>query len=144
MFYPVRPWNLIDDFEKQEDNSTMLHQALCIISKPSVNPSLSYSPESSNSCQNQRLLSGLTLKFDGCPWKTIGHLFYAASCVVYHFIAISVSKLELPFGNPQFGSKSVTFCDLQVWWMALKTLGDLFYTTLSFAYHFKAISEFKL
>ena len=37
----------------------------------------------------------VTLKFDGWPWKTKGHLFYTASSFVHHFIAISEFKLEL-------------------------------------------------
>ena len=40
-------------------------------------------------------LSCVTLEFDEWPWKTIGHLFYVASCFVHHFIAISEFKLEL-------------------------------------------------
>ena len=34
--------------------------------------------------------------------------------------------------------------DLEIWWMALKTIGHLFYATLSFVHHFKAMGEFKL
>ena len=33
-------------------------------------------------------LSHMALKFDGLPWKTIGHLFYAISSFVHHFKAI--------------------------------------------------------
>ena len=44
-------------------------------------------------------LSDATLKFDGCPWKTIGHLFYVASSFVHYFIAISEFKLKLQSGN---------------------------------------------
>ena len=33
-------------------------------------------------------LSCVTLKFDGWPWKTIGHLSFAVSSFVQHFIAI--------------------------------------------------------
>ena len=36
------------------------------------------------------------------------------------------------------------FCDLEIGWMTLETIGHLFYTTSSFVYHFKAINEFKL
>ena len=32
--------------------------------------------------------SRVTLKFDGWPSKTIGHLFYASSSFAYHFVAI--------------------------------------------------------
>ena len=127
-FCAVWPWNLTDDLGKQKGTSFMLLQALCIISKPSVNWNWSYSPETLNSGQNWRFfvpcdleiwrmtlknnrapllcyfklcasfcshwwiqpgvavwkrsirvkisnfLSSVTLKFDGSPWKTIGHL----------------------------------------------------------------------
>ena len=39
-------------------------------------------------------LSHVTLKFDGWPWKTIGHLSFAVSSFVQHFIAIGEFKLE--------------------------------------------------
>ena len=52
IFCPMWPWNLIDDLEKQQGTSPMPHWALCIISKPSVNSSLSYSPETLNLGQN--------------------------------------------------------------------------------------------
>ena len=139
----------------------------------------------------------VTLKFDGWPWKTIGHLFYCMLCFVRHFKAIGKFKLEFQFGNAQLRSKSAIFftCDAEIWWMTLKnnrapllfcfklsasfhshqfiqtgvtvqkcsmwvkivdffcpvwpsnlwiTRGYRFYTTFSFAYHFKAIDEFKL
>ena len=44
-------------------------------------------------------LSRVTLKFDWWPWKTTGHLFYATSSFVHHFIAICEFKLELQSGN---------------------------------------------
>ena len=53
--------------------------------------------------------SCVTLKFAIWPWKTIGHLFYAASSFVYHFVAIGEFKLELQSGNAQFGSNSKIF-----------------------------------
>ena len=40
-------------------------------------------------------LSGVTLKFDRWPWKTLGHLFYTMSSFVHHFKAIGEFKLEL-------------------------------------------------
>ena len=46
----------------------------------------------------------VTLKFDGWPWKTIGHLSFAVSSFVQHFIAIGEFKLELQSGNAHFGS----------------------------------------
>ena len=48
-------------------------------------------------------LSCVTLKFDGWPWKTIGHLFYTTSSFVHHFKSIGEFKLELQSGNAQFG-----------------------------------------
>ena len=67
-------------------------------------------------------LSRVTLKFDWWPWKTIGHLFYATSSFVHHFVAIGEFKLELLSGNPQFESKSTLFepCDLEIWQMTLR------------------------
>ena len=140
----------------------------------------------------------VTLKLDGWPWKTIGHLFYITSSFGHHFKSISESKLELQSRNAQFGSKSAIFvpcdleiwwmtvknnrapllyhvelcasfqshwwiqtgvtvrkppirvtigdflspCDLEIWWMTLKKIRHLFYTTLSFVHNFKVI-EFK-
>ena len=52
----------------------------------------------------------MTLKFDGWPRKTIGHLFYTTSSFVHHFKSISEFKLKLQPGNAQFGSKFVIFC----------------------------------
>ena len=95
--------DLKDDLEKQYGTSSILRQALCVISNPSGKPTLNYSPETLNSGQNWYFLSRVTLKFDGWPWKTIGHLSYAASSFVHHFIAIGEFKLELQSGNAQFG-----------------------------------------
>ena len=66
--------------------------------------------------------SRVTLKFDGWPWKTIGHLFYATSSFVHHFVAIGEFKLELQSGNAQSRSNSTIFrpCDLEIWRMTLK------------------------
>ena len=90
------------------------------------------------------LFSRVTLKFDGWPSKTIGHLSYATSSFVQHFVAIG--KLELQSENAQFGSKStillsrVTF-KLDRWpW---KTIGHLFYATSSFGHHFVPIGELR-
>ena len=53
--------------------------------------------------------SRVTLKFGGWPSKTIGHLFYATSSFVHHFVAISEFRLVLQSGNAQSGSKSTIF-----------------------------------
>ena len=41
------------------------------------------------------LLSPVTLKFDGWPWKRKGYLFYATSSFVHNFVAIGEFKLQL-------------------------------------------------
>ena len=51
-FLPVWPWNSMEDLKKQQGTSSTLNQALCIISKPSVNSNWSYSPETPNLGQN--------------------------------------------------------------------------------------------
>ena len=90
--------------------------------------------------------SRVTLQFDGWPWKTIRHLFYATSSFVHHFAAISELKLDLQSGNAEFGPKSIFFSgvtlkfDLSPW----KTKGHLFYATSCFVHHFVAIGEFRL
>ena len=66
---------------------------------------------------------------------------------LHHFIAISEFKLKLQSGNAQFGSKSAIFCPVWLWNLTddlKKTIGNLFYATLSFVHHFVAIGEFKL
>ena len=55
--------------------------------------------------------SRVTLHFDRWPWKTIGHLFYATSSLVLHFVVIGEFKLELQSGNTQSGSNlTIFFC----------------------------------
>ena len=50
-------------------------------------------------------LSCVNKKFYRWPSKTIGHLFYATSSFVYHFIPIGEFKLELQPGNAPFWVK---------------------------------------
>ena len=61
------------------------------------------------------VLYRVTLKFDGWLWKTIGHLSFAVSSFVQHFIAIGEFKLELQSGNAQFGSNSTIFRAVWPW-----------------------------
>ena len=58
-----------------------------------MNPNWNCSPQTINSGQNRRLFCRMTLKFARWPWKTIGHLLYATSSFVHHFVGIDVSKL---------------------------------------------------
>ena len=57
----------------------------------------------------------VTLKFDGWPWKTIRHLFYAMLSFVHQFKAIGKFKLKLQSGNAPFGSKSAILCPVWHW-----------------------------
>ena len=57
----------------------------------------------------------MTLKFDGWPRKTIGHIFYTTPSFVHHLKTMSEFKLELQSGNAQFGSKSAFFCPMWPW-----------------------------
>ena len=61
------------------------------------------------------VLYRVTLKFDGWPWKTKGHLSFAVSSFVEHFIAIGEFKLELQSGNTQFGSNLTIFRAVWPW-----------------------------
>ena len=92
-------------------------------------------------------LSRVTLKFDGWPWKTTGHLFNVTSSFVHHLVAICEFKLELQSGNAQFWSQSTIFfsrvaLQFDVW--PRKTIGHLFYVASSFVHQFITIGEFKL
>ena len=89
----------------------------------------------------------VALKFDRGPWQTIEHLIYGTSIFVHHCVAIGEFKLELQFGNPQFGSKLTIFLSC----MTLKfegwhwqTIWHLFYATSICVHNFLAISEFGL
>ena len=51
----------------------------------------------------------VTLKCDRWPWKTTGHLFYATSSSVHHFIAIGEFKLEVTVRNQPIWVKICNF-----------------------------------
>ena len=74
----------------------------------------------------------VTFKFDGWPWKTVGHLFYTMSSFAHHFKTIGEFKLKLQSRNAQFGSKSAIFCpcDLEIWWITLERASLLQYVKL--------------
>ena len=92
-------------------------------------------------------LSCVTLKFYKWLWKTKGHLFHATSSCVHHFVAINNFKLELQFGNANFGSKSAIFVShvtltFDEW--PCKPIGQLSYATSWFVHHFTTIGSFQL
>ena len=93
------------------------------------------------------VLYRVTLKFDGWPWKTTGHLSFAVSSFVQHFIAIgefktgvTVQKRPIWVKIDDFFSRVTLQFDVWPW----KTIGHLFYATSSFVHHFVAIGDLKL
>ena len=76
----------------------------------------------SNWIQIVNFSARVTVKFDGWPCKTIGHLFYATSSFVHLFVPIGEFKLKLQSGNAQSGSNWMFLepCDLEIWRMTLQ------------------------
>ena len=93
----------------------------------------------SNLIQIIDFLSLVTLKFDGWPWKTIGHLFYTTSSCV-HFKSICELKLKLQSINAQFGSKSAIFCPVWPW----NLMDDLGNNRAPLLYHTKLCASFPI
>ena len=69
-----------------------------------------------------------------CDLENTGHLYYATSSSMHHFVVIGVFKLELHSGNDQSGSNSAIFS-----MMTLKNNA-----ASSCVHDFIAICEFKL
>ena len=85
------------------------------------------------------VLSRVTFKFDGWPWKTKGHLSFAVSSFVQHFIAIGEFKLEWQSGNAQFGSNSTIFRAVWPW----NLTDDLENNRASLLCYFKLYASFR-
>ena len=77
-----------------------------------MNSNWSYSLETPNLGQIRRFLEPSDFEIWRMTLQNKGHLFYATSSFVHHFVAIGEFKFELQSGNAQCGSKS-TF--LAVW-----------------------------
>ena len=105
-FQDVWPWNLMDD-PKQGKSEGFESCDRPIVRKRPIWVKIG------------DVLSRVTLKFDGWPWKTIGHLPFAVSSLVQPFIAIGEFKLELQSGNAQFGSNSKNFRAVWPWNLAV-------------------------
>ena len=93
IFCPVWPCNLMDDLGKQQDTSSILHQAFCIISKPFVNSTRVTVRKRPIWVKIDVFVCPVWLWNLTWPWKTIRYLFYAASGFVHHFVAIGEIKL---------------------------------------------------
>ena len=145
-FFPVWPWNLTDDLEKQWGASSLLFQAWCIISQPSMNSKLSHSPEIRNLGQNQWFFVLCDLEFDRWPWKTKGYLLYSTSSCVYHFVAIANSNWSYSPETPNLGQKRrfVSQVTLKFDRWPWKAIWHLSLATSSFLHHFVIICEFNL
>ena len=120
IFRRVWTLNLMDDHAKQWYTCSMLCQALCIISKPSVISTWSYTPEMPILGQN-RFFVPCDLEIRRMALKNNRAPFYATLSFVHYFIAIGEFKL-LQSGNNRIGPKSDFFvpCDLEIWRMILK------------------------
>ena len=101
-FQPVWPWNLMDGLEQGKSEGFESCDRPIVRKRPIW-------------VKIGDVLYRVTLKFDGWPWKTIGHLSFAVSNFVQHFIAIGEFKLELQSGNAQFGSNSTIFRAVWPW-----------------------------
>ena len=123
----------------------MLLQALCIISKPSVNSNWSYSPKTLKWGQNRRFfvpcdpeIWRMTLKYNRAPLLCCFKL-----CASFHSHRWIRTKVRVPIRSigVKIGNllSRVTF-DGWPW----KAIGHLFHATSSFVHHFIANGEFKL
>ena len=122
IFFPVWPWNLMDDLGKQQGTSSIPHQALCIISNPSVNWNWSFSPETLNSGQNRQFFVLCDLEIWWMTLVTIGHLFCATSSFVQYFLAIAETNWSYSPETPNLGQilQFLEPCDLEIWQMTLQ------------------------
>ena len=70
----------------------------------------------------QKRSTWVNSKFDGWPWKTIGHLFYITPSFVHHFKATGDFKLTVRYRSIWVKvSNFFAPCDLKIWRMTLKS-----------------------
>ena len=137
----------MEDPIKQWGTSSILCQALCIISKPSVNSNWSYSPETLNSGQNRRFFSpcDLAIRCMTLKNKRAPLLSYFKLCASLHnhwWIQTGFTVRMRPIWVKFDHFVSLVTLKFNGW--PGKIMGHLSYTTSSFVYHFIAIGEFKL
>ena len=142
------PWNLMADLEEQWGTSSIPLQALCIISKPSVNSNWSYSPKVPNSGRNRKFFcSAWPLNFMDVLGK-----HYDTSCMLLQAFCI-ISKPSVPSNlsyspeTPNLGQNRWFFLSRAILKFGRghsKTCEHLFYAVSSFVHRFKAIGDFKL
>ena len=132
---------------KQYDTFSILHQALCIVSKPSVDSNWRYSLETLNSGQNWRFFGQCDLEI---WWMTLKNnraplLCYFKLCALFHNhqwnqtgVAVRKHLIRIKIGE----ILSLVTLKFDRWhW---KTIWHLFYATSNYVHHFVAICEFKV
>ena len=122
----------------------MLYEALCIISKPSVNSNWSYSPKTLNSGQNWWFsvpcgleIWRMTLKYNRAPL-----LYCVKLCASFQghrsiLTGVTVRKRSIWVKIGYFSSRVTFKFDRWPW----KPIGHLFYATSSFMHNFITIGE---
>ena len=137
----------MDDLDKQLGNSSILCQALCIISNPFMQSNLSYSPEMLNLDQNWRFfvprdleIWWMTLKNNRTPLPYYNKLCASFQSHWWIQTGVTVRKrsIRVKIGN------LLSRVTLQFNGWPWKTIGYLSYAASSFVHHFIAIGEFKL
>ena len=122
-------------------------QALCIMSKPSVNWNLSYRVEMLNSGQNGQFfvlcdlkIWRMTLKNNRAPLLCCFKLCASFHSHQWILTGVTVRKRLIRVKIDDFFRCVTLIFDR---WPS-KTIGHLFYATSSFLHHFKAIRKLKL
>ena len=137
----------MDDLEKQLGTFAILPQALCIIWIPSLKSNLPYSPKKLNSGRSCGYFVPCGLEI--CRMTLENHmaplLYYIKLCAPFQFHQwsrtwVTVRKRSIRVKISDFLSSVTLEFDGLLW----KTIGHLFYNTLSFVHHFKAMGEFPL
>ena len=135
----------MDELGKQKGTSSILHQALCIISNPSVHSNSSYSLETPNLDQNRQFFVPCDLDI----WWMISKnnraplLYYVKLCASFQnhgWIQTGIIVRKRPNLVKIGDFLSPVTLKFDGW----KTRGHLFYITFSFVHNLKAISELKL
>ena len=114
-----------------------------------MNSNWSHSPETPNLGQIRRFLEPCDLEIWRMTLNTIGHLYYATSSSMHHFVAISELSWSYSPERPNLGQnrRFLEPCDLAIWRMTLKNnmAPLLFYFNMSsFVCHFATIGVLKL
>ena len=75
----------------------------------------------------------MTLKFDRWPWKTVEHISYATSGLVYHFVTTCEFK---PSYGPETAKLGFDLCDLDLWSLTLTFCMDITFANSNHSWKF--------